>query len=162
MGKTRVLELLEPEFSVVEEQGRRVAQQAGDFDPELFTQTVSNSTRAAHLRAVDHVEVSLFDRGTVDCLAYARWFGLDETPFRRDVALLRYHENAFFFPFWPEIYRNDAERRATLEMAVAFEGVLVQVLDESGYNMVHVPQGVPEERATFLREELNSLLGPHQ
>lgn len=156
VGKTHILDLLGTEFSVVEEPGRRVARAAGEFDPEQFTQFVGTITRAAHLRALEDGGVFVFDRGVVDCLAYARWFGLDEEPFRRYVSQLRYHEDVFFFPLWPEIYATDAERKATLEMATAFETVLLEVLGESRYNLVDVPRRDPSERAAFLRNELRS------
>lgn len=155
VGKTKVLELLAKEYSIVEEPGRRIARAAGEFDPERFTHSVTNITVKAHLLPLERGGVSVFDRGVVDCLAYARWFGLDEGPYRRYVARFRYHKDAFFFPFWPEIYTTDAERRATPEMAATFEAVLAEVLAESGYDAIHVPKTGAEARASFLRDELN-------
>ncbi|WP_243652615.1 AAA family ATPase [Novosphingobium sp. PhB165] len=53
-------------------------------------------------------------------------------------------------PPWPEIYRQDGERRHGIDAAVAEYNRLLQAYPRLGYEVVILPKAPVEERADFL------------
>lgn len=99
----------------------------------------------------------LFDRGVPDCLAYARWFGLDTRMFEEAATRCRYHDEVVLFPAWDEIYVNDDLRKATFGMAREFEATLVETVESLEYRVVTVPKASIEERELFVRDFVGKL-----
>jgi predicted ATPase len=162
-GKSMVLSRLsalgipcvpEPAREILAEQRRIHARGVPEKDPDLFSMLMLS--RAIH----DYQEHStleepvVFDRGIPDMVAYARLFGLDETPYRNAAQEFRYHRTVFYFPPWEEIYTTDSERKMSFEDAKAFGVVVRSIYETFGYRMLEVPRFSLEERVQFIRDRI--------
>lgn len=152
-GKTTLLEQLDGLFEIVPEHGRLLAREG--LAPSEFCSQMLTLSLADHVAASQRDEVALFDRGIPDTWAYARHFGVGEEPYRQAATAKRYRARAFFFPFWPEIYVNDALRRATPEQAQGFDALLRRTYEEAGYELIEVPRADVGVRMRFLKEEID-------
>ena len=96
-----------------------------------------------------------FDRSLVDAYAAladaTRDISVTDSLLRRD----RYHPTAFLTPPWPEIYREDAERRHDFEAAVTEFERLAKIYPALGYSLVLLPKAPVEDRADFLLAKLS-------
>ncbi len=150
-GKSAILEHLGDEVDVVPEPARLALAE----DPSLqgdwkrFTETLLQ--RAIADRAAADGEVTLFDRGVPDYVAYARWFGLEQPNFRDGATRHRYHEEVLICPPWKDIYVNDHLRLATYEQALRFHEVLTSTYEEMGYMLVAIPPMELDDRVDFVR-----------
>jgi predicted ATPase len=153
VGKTTLLERLAGEFHIMPEPGRRAMAE----DPTLqdnwqrFAEVLLARAVTDYANATSRPGVTLFDRGVPDCLAYARWFELDESPFRAAGHQYRYCDEVLICPPWREIYINDDLRLATYDQAVAFNEVLTATYRDLDYRLVTLPTSGVEDRAGFVR-----------
>jgi predicted ATPase len=101
---------------------------------------------------------TFFDRGLIDAAA-----GLQHVtgePILEDIGRThRYHRRVFLAPPWPEIYRNDGERRHDLKAAEAEYTRLLHVYPALGYEVVILPKIPVEARADFVIDILADLTG---
>jgi predicted ATPase len=67
---------------------------------------------------------------------------------------LRYRREVFIAPFWPEIYRTDAQRRQTPAEARRTYEVVLEAYTRAGYTLVELPRVAPPERLRFVLERL--------
>jgi len=93
-----------------------------------------------------------FDRGVPDVAAYLRLCGLP-VPAHIDQAarLLRYNRRVFIAPPWPEIFRQDAERKQNFAEAAATYQALVATYQDYGYELVSLPLASVAERLDAVR-----------
>jgi predicted ATPase len=93
-----------------------------------------------------------FDRGVPDVAAYLRLCGL-AVPGHIDQAarLLRYNRRVFIAPPWPEIFRQDAERKQTFAEAAATYQALVATYQDYGYDLISLPLASVAERLDAVR-----------
>jgi predicted ATPase len=93
-----------------------------------------------------------FDRGVPDVAAYLRLCGL-AVPSHIDTAakLLRYNRRVFIAPPWPEIFRQDAERKQTFAEAAATYEALVVTYRDYGYEPVSLPLASVADRLEAVR-----------
>ena len=93
-----------------------------------------------------------FDRGVPDVAAYLRLCGL-AVPDHIDRAakLLRYNRRVFIAPPWPEIFRQDAERKQGFAEAAATYQALVATYQDYGYELVSLPLASVAERLEAVR-----------
>ena len=70
------------------------------------------------------------------------------------IATFRYRPQVFLAPWWPEIYRNDAERRQTLAEARQTHEAVVEAYSRRGYQLIELPRADPRERLRFVLESL--------
>ena len=97
----------------------------------------------------------LFDRGIPDVIGYLRLEGLPVPPhLLRAAESFRYNARVFLAPHWPEIYRNDAERRQDPETARRTCEAMVAAYADCGYRIVELPCAPVEVRAEFIRKAL--------
>ena len=159
-GKTTLIRALEARgFAVSEEAGRGVIrQQAGQGAPAPWT----NPARFAELmfawelaslrRARRHDGPHFFDRGLADTIAYLRLCGLPVPRHMLQAARqTRYGGTVFLLPWWPDIYRTDAERLQTPAEAEATARIVALTWQELGYDLVEVPCAGVEQRLAFIR-----------
>ena len=98
---------------------------------------------------------AFFDRGIVDQVA-----GLEQLKRRVPAHLkaaterFRCHDTVFMMPPWPEIFRNDAERRHSFEDAAASYPGLLRSYTRFGYRLVEIPRIDVGARADFVLENL--------
>ena len=92
-----------------------------------------------------------FDRGIIDTLGYARLIDIPVTKEMTDAAnSYRYNHKVFMFPFWKEIYINDAERKQDVEEAERTFHTLKKEYENFGYETVDVPLLIPQSRAEWI------------
>jgi len=128
-GKSTLLaELARRGHPAYEEPGRQVVKEqlyiggdalswadAGRFIELTISRTMHNMILAARTG-----RLTFFDRGIVDQIAGGEQTGLPvPEPLREASRRFRCHRSVFMAPPWPEIFRNDAERRHDFEQAAA-------------------------------------------
>lgn len=102
----------------------------------------------------------LCDRGIPDIIGYLRLEGLPvPAHLHRAAEACRYRPEVFLAPFWPEIYRQDAERRQTARTACRTAEVMARTYAECGYRVVVLPLAPVAARAAFLLDRLAGLRG---
>ena len=95
------------------------------------------------------------DRGIPDVAGYLRLEGLFVPPHVKAAAeTFRYDRTVFIAPPWPEIYRQDAERRQDGATARRTCEVMVATYRELGYTIAELPKASVAERAAFVRERI--------
>jgi predicted ATPase len=93
----------------------------------------------------------LFDRGIPDVLGYLRLLGLPAPEHIRKAAdSFRYHRRVFIAPPWPEIFRQDRERKQDFDEALRTYDALVATYTAVGYDLVEIPRAPIDERVRFL------------
>ncbi|HUG32247.1 MAG TPA: AAA family ATPase [Acidimicrobiia bacterium] len=153
-GKTAILDQLAGEVAVVAEPARIVLSEDPSLQGNWATFTESLLDRSIRDHAAHSGGVRVYDRGVPDCLAYARWFGLQTRRYLEAVEVCHYHEEVLVCRAWEKIYSNDELRKATLEQAREFEVLLLDTYEGLGYRLVEVPTGTVENRTQFVRDFL--------
>lgn len=163
-GKSTVLEILKNKgYLTVNEVAREIIKNqvrtGGDALP--WKNTVRYSNLMLLWSIVDFEEFvhtdkpCFFDRGIIDTIGYARLINI---PVSDDMLLTsnryRYNKKVFLFPFWKEIYVNDAERKQDLDEAQKTCLVLKETYEKFGYETVDVPFLSPEERAEWILKQI--------
>lgn len=165
-GKTTLLNALaEHGYTVSPEAGRAVIQaemKAGGLalpwvDQELFAQKMLAHDLAAYHHHTAQQGLVFFDRGIPDLVGYRRLSNLS-IPADLDVAVQRYRyaNPVFVAPFWPEIYKNDAERKQSPEEALKTYEIMRQVYETAGYNVLELPKVDVKARIDFVLAALSS------
>lgn len=147
--------------AVVEEPGRRIVRAArgGDRGPLPWVDLAAFARRALALSLEDRRAMAdepgwvFYDRGLVDAaVALSTATGLaigdllEGTP--------PYHGRVFLAPPWPDLFREDAERRHDLAAAIAEHERLAAAYPALGYEVVTLPRLPVEARADFLLAQL--------
>ncbi|SJZ91339.1 AAA family ATPase [Consotaella salsifontis] len=122
-------------------------------DRALFAELMLGwEMRSYHAARQDGSAPVLFDRGLPDVVGYLRLEGLGVPPHVMKAAeTFRYNERVFIAPVWPEIYRQDAERRQDMETARRTHEAMVSVYRELGYTLIELPKADVAARAEFVR-----------
>lgn len=93
----------------------------------------------------------VLDRGIPDVIGYLRLCGLPVPAHaERAAAAFRYNRTVFIAPHWPEIYRQDAERKQAEAEAAATHHMMARVYDELGYQLVELPRVQVSSRVEFV------------
>ncbi|KQT64427.1 MULTISPECIES: AAA family ATPase [unclassified Aureimonas] len=101
----------------------------------------------------------LFDRGLPDTVGYLRLCGLPVPDHALAAArLFRYAPTVFIAPPWPEIFRNDAERRQSMGEAERTFEAMVEAYGGFGYDLVPLPLASVEERVRFVADRISAAL----
>jgi predicted ATPase len=159
-GKSSLLaELGRRGLQVFEEPGRQVVKEQlaieGDALPwanvaQFVELTVSRSIHHMAIAARSD-RLSFFDRGIIDQVGGLRHL---QQPIPRHLLRAaercRYRDRVFMVPPWPEIFRNDAERRHSFDEAAATYETLLQAYASFGYSAVIVPKADVGTRADFI------------
>lgn len=161
-GKTEILDELRGDLRCVDEPARRVLAEeracggAGtpERDPGRFVHLMLQLAIADHRRALATNGPTLFDRGIPDCVAYARYLGVDGDPSVAASDRSRYHGEVLLLEPWKAIYTTDDERTMSFADTVTFHEALVDAYTLVGYRMVVVPRASTEERAAFVMARL--------
>lgn len=161
-GKSTLLaELGRRGHSIVEEPGRRIVkQELQDGGLALpWIDAAAFARRAIAVALEDRASAAalngwvFFDRGLVDAAA-----ALQHLTGEPALAALaqehRYHRMVFLTPPWPEIYRNDPERRHGIEDAEAEYFRLSKAYLALGYEVSVLPTVSVSERADLIERAL--------
>lgn len=97
----------------------------------------------------------IFDRGLPGIARYLRLMDFPVPPHVGKAArTFRYNRSVFVARPWLEIYRQDAERKQTLEEAERTYRVLVEIYAAYGYELVGLPRAPVMERVRFVIDRL--------
>ena len=88
-----------------------------------------------------------FDRGIIDALQLSLKQG---DHFKKAAQKFRYNKVVFMLPPWPELYKNDAERKHNYQNALKEYEELMIKYKSFGYQVVLVPKIGVKERADFI------------
>lgn len=159
-GKTTLLAALARQgCACMPEAGRGIIQDQMEIDgralpwrdPLAFAEMMLCWDMRSHRLAADQPRPVVFDRGVPDVIGYLRLQGLEPPAhMHRAAELFRYNRRVFILPPWPDIYRQDAERRQTPEEAERTYRAMVTIYAECGYELVEVPRMTVTERTGFL------------
>ena len=161
-GKSTLLnELGRRGYATIEEPGRRIVKEeklgAGLALP--WVNETAFARRAVEMALADRAAVRraagwvFFDRGLLDAAAALQHLTGEPALMTLGQAH-RYHRQIFLTPPWPEIYVTDAERRDSLNEAIAEYQRLLAHYPSLGYDVTILPKvGVPE-RADFVLHAL--------
>ncbi|EKT56207.1 AAA family ATPase [Providencia sneebia] len=99
--------------------------------------------------------IHFFDRGIPDIVGYLNLCCLP-IPAHLEAAIwqFRYHNTVFIAPPWPEIYKQDNERKQTFEEAIQTYQTMVTCYQNYGYELIELPCVAIEERANFVINKL--------
>ncbi|MFI6299633.1 AAA family ATPase [Nonomuraea sp. NPDC050790] len=164
-GKSTLIDRLEEAgFSRTEEAGRAIIQDQSAIggpalpwaDKDLFAELMlSWELRSHRAAAAQGPGPVFFDRGVVDVVGYLRLEGRPVPEHVHRAALShRYHRRVFAAPPWPEIFRNDAERRQSAEEARRTYEAVTGAYVDYGYELVTLPKAPVEVRARFLLDNI--------
>lgn len=163
-GKTSLLEALaRAGYHCSEEASRRlIAEQAAagsDCLPwtnlSCFADKVLDRMIDLYTQTAANTDITFFDRGIPDIIAYLRAAGLPV--YERYYTALRehpYHYVAFILPPWQAIYVNDAERWQTFEESVHLYRNLRETYQSLNFIMVDVPEASVNDRMKFIMETI--------
>ncbi|EZH83876.1 ATPase [Ectopseudomonas composti] len=159
-GKSSLLTTLaQAGHSTCEEAGRAIIREQQAIggsglpwrDPNLFAERMLAWELKAHRQAQKMKGPVFFDRSLVDIIGYLR---LNDLPVSehllRAVRQLRYQSPVLLLPHWPQIYRNDAERRQDALEAERTCAVMREVYAEAGYQLLEVPTASLAQRRNFV------------
>ena len=94
-----------------------------------------------------------FDRGVTDLVGYLTLIGRPVPDHvLRAAGRFRYNRRVFIAPPWPDIFRQDRERKQSLEEAVRTYEAMVDVYGAYGYELVELPRSSVGQRVRFVLE----------
>ena len=154
---TLLIELARRGYRVIDEPGRRIVSAAlnGAAEPLPWKAPGQFARRALDLASSDLQAAAaltgpvFFDRGVVDAaIALEHSEGL---PARETLGpILHYSNPVFLTPPWPEIFRNDPERRHGFDAALEEYERLRIGLPNLGYTVRILPKSDVSDRADFI------------
>jgi len=163
-GKTTLIDRLAAQgYRQLPEAGRGIiqAQMAIDGpalpwrDRALFAEMMLAWEMRSHAAARGLSGPVLFDRGVPDVIGYLRLEGLPVPEHvMRAARQFRYANPVFIAPPWPEIYRQDGERRQDAVTAQRTYEAMINAYRDVGYDLVALPRVGLDERAAFLRQRI--------
>jgi predicted ATPase len=159
-GKTSLIEGLQAAgFSASIEAGRAIIKHQAAIsgpglpwnDPALFAEAMLSWEMRSYDMAQQEPGIVFFDRGVPDVAGYLRLTGLPAPDhLRRACDLYRYNRRVFIMPPWPEIFRQDGERKQDFDEAERTYRAMVETYSGCGYDLVEVPCAPVEERVDFV------------
>jgi len=154
---TLVAELGRRGYAVVEEPGRRIVKdelaRSGLalpwVDATAFLRRAVAMALADRESAIASEGWVFFDRGLIDAAAGLQ-HRTGEPVLEKLGRSYRYHRRVFLAPPWPEIYRQDAERRHGLDAAIDEYSRLLDVYPSLGYELSILPKASVAQRVDFV------------
>ena len=167
-GKTTLLRALEDRrFPIMEEGARAVIRAQSAIDgtalPWKNQQTYAELMLGWELRSYNEAlrlhpnRPVLFDRAIPDIIAHLELCGLPIPPhLARAAEQYRYNRTVFIAPYWPEIYRTDAERQQSPKQAQAACETILSVYRRLGYEPLLLPRTALQNRIRFIMDHTGS------
>lgn len=153
-GKTTLVShLFNRGYQVVRESGRAIlqTQSSKEIAPLVFAEQMLSRDLSSYKTSQQNTVV-LFDRGIPDIIGYLLSVG-EKVPNHITQAAREYLYNqvVFIAPFWPEIYKQDSERRQNLKQAQETYEIMREVYIQLGYSIIQLPKASENERAEFIK-----------
>lgn len=125
-------------------------------DRLAFSEAMLGRDRQSYQDASDAEGTVLFDRGLPDLVGYLTLCGLSvPAHFREAARSFRYNRTVFIAPPWPEIFRQDEERKQSVEEARQTFDAMVRAYIEFGYELTHLPLAPVPDRVAFVLERIS-------
>ncbi len=170
-GKSALLDALEEKgFARTTEAGRGIIRDQASINgqglpwknPQLFAEMMlSWEMRSYHL-ALTHAGPVFFDRSVLDVIGYLRLMNLPVPSYMQQAAQTYiYHRRVFIAPPWPEIFKQDSERKQTFAEAERTYQAMITTYTGYGYKLVPLPFSNIEERIQFVIEQVGSKKNRH-
>lgn len=157
-GKTTLIGLLrEAGFATAPEAGRAIIQDQTAIggpalaDAVLFAELGLSWDLRSYRWALRQPGPVFFDHAIPGTPAHYHLIG-EPVPAHVEaaVAAFRYRTEVFIAPPWPQIYRNDTERRQSLDEARRTYDALVDSYTRNGYTLIELPRAAPRRRLRFV------------
>ncbi|WP_456281329.1 AAA family ATPase [Cupriavidus sp. JZ107] len=165
-GKSTLIDALEQQgYARSEEAGRGIIQDQVAIDgPALpwrdrqaFAEAMLGWELRSYRMGQRQAGPVLFDRGVPDVIGYLR---LCELPvpkhLLRAAVAFRYRQQVFIAPPWPEIYRQDAERKQSLDEAERTFDAVAQAYRDCGYTLIELPRADVATRVRFVLDSIGA------
>ena len=161
-GKTSLIAALaRAGFACTAEAGRAIIQDQTAIgghalpwgDPLAFAELMLSWEMRSYRAACAEARPVFFDRGVPDVAGYLQLIGM-KVPAHVEKAAhaFRYHRRVFIAPPWPEIFRQDEERKQDFDEAVRTYEAMVAVYGRYGYELVELPRAPIGDRVRFVIE----------
>ena len=123
-------------------------------DPLAFAELMLSWELHSHRMAHRQGGPVFFDRGVPDMVGYYHLLGRPVPPHvMRAAERFRYNRRVFLASPWPDIFRQDVERKQTPEEARRTCEAMVTAYSSCGYELGTLPLVAVEERVRFMLAE---------
>jgi predicted ATPase len=120
-------------------------------DPAAFAELMLSWEMRSYHAARDRNGLVFFDRGIPDVIGYLRLVGFKVPKhMERAAETFRYNRRVLIAPPWPEIFRQDNERKQTLEEAARTCDAMIAAYEAYGYELIELPRVPVAERLRFV------------
>ena len=161
-GKTSIINLLkEKGYNCYEEKSREIIinQIKNNGNDLPWKNLIGFSERVFKLREKQLLKsdgkLNFFDRGLIDVYAYMKVDDLKiPTHMTQSIKKKKYNKNIFLTPIWEEIYKNDNERKETLNQANMIEKEIIKSYLKFNYKIIKIPKISVEERIDFILSKI--------
>lgn len=158
-GKSTLIQALAAQgFSIVEEPARDIiAEQRLIGGDGLWEKNTASFLSLLLSRSIERFtqtagDLTLYDRGIPDCIAYAELAGSPMPSAHQAASIFRYHPEVFIAPPWAAIYTTDDERTMSFRAVCSFYEHLVSAYAGHGYELIELPCATVAERMNFVCE----------
>ncbi len=164
-GKSTVLsKLKEKNYICIEEPARVILKEQRaiggeglpEINPALFNELMLSRMISQYKENFHKDEITIFDRGITDLIAYAQLFEIDLKIFTAASNEYKYNKNVFMFNGREEIYATDEERKVDFKIANDFGISLKRIYEALGYSIIDVLFVTMEERVSFILHTINN------
>lgn len=159
-GKSTLIDALRRRgFLCVDEVGRHIVRQqlriGGDATPwqdqVKFRELLLARYMDVFEEVVERTRPVFFDRGIPEAIGWSRLLKVRTLEHHRAAArIYRYARKVFVTPPWPEIFKQDEERRHSFEDALAQYPLALEVYLRCGYELIEIPKLPVSERVEFV------------
>ena len=119
--------------------------------PALFAELMLSWEMRSYHAAQHQAGPVFFDRGIPDAMGYLRLLGLPVPGHMEKAAeIFRYNRRVFIAPPWPDIFRQDGERKQGFGEAVRTYEAMVATYADCGYELVEIPRATVAGRVGFI------------
>lgn len=164
-GKSTLLDALEGKgFARTVEAGRGIIQDQVSINgqalpwrnPQLFAEMMLSWEMRSYHSALNHAGPVFFDRSVLDVIGYLRLMNLPVPSYMQQAAqTFTYYPRVFIAPPWPDIFKQDSERKQSFAEAERTYQAMVTTYTEYGYQLVPLPFASIEERLQFVIEQVD-------
>jgi predicted ATPase len=163
-GKTAIIDVLRSRgYPCSVEAGRGIIEDHGSIDgpalpwrdPMLFSELMLSWEMRSYHEAEQSTGPVFFDRGVPDVLGYLRLIDVPALAhIQKAATTFRYNRTVFIAPPWPEIFRQDRERKQDFDESVRTYEAMVTTYVTLAYHLIEIPRLPIEDRVLFILDHL--------